>query len=953
MSGITTGVGLFSGIDSASIIEQLLAVEARPRQLAESRLVQLQSQQAAYLDLNSRMNTLKSAAAKFRTSLSFLSKTATSSNPEVLSATASTDALQGSYTFVVDRLVTSQQLLSRGFADTDSSAAGIDELTFEDARGRLDRDTSLSLLNDGAGIDRGVFSIDTGSGPVEVDLSRASTVSDVLDAINNSGAGVTASVRDGAFVLSANNPLSTITVSDVGLNQTASSLGIEGTSAGSLTGDSVYRLNANTALSALNDGAGVGLTTGVGENRHDFKIDVNGVIVNVNLGDVYELEDEELTITEAAVSTLGGAIQRINDALDDAGVTTVNASINDTTGAIEFSNTAGRPLTFIENGATTARDLGLTTDTAFTDTAVTGRRVLAGLNETLLSSLNGGAGLAAQGTIDFTDRNGVAFSVDTSGLTTTQAILDEINAQATLAGADVTASLNSVGTGISITDASGGGLNLIVTSADSTAADLGIETGPTGVAESQVDSGSLQLRYISESTLLADLNNGNGLGEGRIEFTDSNGKVFEVDIGDDARSLGDIIDEINGQAGAAGSRIVASINETGDGLLITEPDDGLGGGVAIQVADTEGTIARDLRIAGESESTDSGLNRIDGTFETHLTFDPADTLEDVVQAINAAEVGVSVSILNTGDGGSAHRLSFTSEQSGRSGRFTLDAHGFDLGLDVLSEGDDAIVFFGSTDPAQGVLLQSDSNAFDDTLTGVTIDLNSASETPVTLSITRDNEQIESDIDALIKAFNDVIDRIDLQTRYDEDTGARGPLLGDGTAVSLRSQLFAEALGANEGFRDTFNTLTEVGITVGEGGKLSFDRDRFRDALAQDPDAVAELFTRRTIDTDAGSEVVNGVTVSDPNAATEYSELGIVVKLEEFANRYINSIDGVLKSKQDALDRQITLQQDRIEAINVKLENRRTVLERQFLAMEQAIGELQSMNASLASIGLAG
>ena len=155
MSGIMTGVGLFSGIDSASLIEQLLAVEARPRQLAERRLVQLQAQQAAYLDLNSRMSTLKNAASAFRTSLSFLAKSATSSNPETLSAVAGTDALQGSYTFVVDRLVTSRQLLSRGFTDTNASAAGIEELTFEDWRGRLDRDTSLALLNDGNGIDRG------------------------------------------------------------------------------------------------------------------------------------------------------------------------------------------------------------------------------------------------------------------------------------------------------------------------------------------------------------------------------------------------------------------------------------------------------------------------------------------------------------------------------------------------------------------------------------------------------------------------------------------------------------------------------------------------------------------------------------------------------------------------------------------------------------------------------
>jgi len=952
MGGITTGIGIFSGIDSATLIEQLLSIEARPRQLAQSRLIQLQSQQAAYLDLNSRMSTLKTAAASFRTDLSFLAKNATSSDKDVLSAVSGTDSLQGSYTFLVDRLVTSRQLLSRGFTDTDSSAAGIDELTFEDWRGRLDRNTSLSLLNDGAGVDRGTISIDAGSGPVEVDLSRAATVNDVLEVINSSGAGVTASLQDGSFVLTA-GPAQSITVSDVGLDQTASSLGIDGSATGTLTGSSVFHLNGNTTLSALNDGTGVGLTTTIGETRHDFKIDVNGTLININLGDEYTLDGENLEITEAAVSTLGGAVTRINDALDDAGVTTVSASIDASTGAIEFSNTAGRDLTFIENGATTARDLGLTTDTAFTDLTVSGRRVLGGLNETLLSSLNGGSGLASQGTLNITDRNGVAFNVDTSGLTTTQGVLDAINSAAGVAGADISASLSSVGTGFSLTDTSGGVGNFIVTSADSTAADLGLETGAGGVTESTVDSGSLQMRYIAESTLLSELNGGSGISQGEIKFTDSNGTIFSVDVGDDARSLGDIIDEINSQSSVAGSRITASINSTGDGLLIGEPDDGLGGSVAILVEDTEGTIARDLRIAGESESTDSGLNLIDGSLEVTLAFDPADTLEDVVQAINSSEAGVSVSILNTGGGGASNRLSFVSENSGASGRFTLDTHGFDLGLDVLSDGDDAIVFFGSTDPARGVLLQSESNTLDSVLTGVTIDLHSTSTDPIELTVSRDEERVEGDVEAMINAFNDVIGRIDLQTRFDEESGARGPLLGDGTAISLRSSLFSEFLGENVGFEDTFNSLGEVGITIGEGGKLNFDRDRFREALDQDPQAVQDMFTRRTIDPDSGTSVVDGVTITDPEAETEFTELGIVVKLEEFANRYISSINGVFTTRRDALDNQIALQESRIESINLKLENRRVILGRQFLAMEKAIGQLQTMNSTLGSIGLVG
>ena len=40
MSGITSTVGLISGIDTGSLIEQLLQIEARPRTLAQQRLVQ-------------------------------------------------------------------------------------------------------------------------------------------------------------------------------------------------------------------------------------------------------------------------------------------------------------------------------------------------------------------------------------------------------------------------------------------------------------------------------------------------------------------------------------------------------------------------------------------------------------------------------------------------------------------------------------------------------------------------------------------------------------------------------------------------------------------------------------------------------------------------------------------------------------------------------------------------
>src|SRR4051812_23915729 len=154
MGGISSGTGLFSGIDTGSLIEQLLAIEARPKQLAQQRVLQLRQQQAAYLDLNSKVQALKSASAAFRTGNVFQSNKATSSNDNVLSATASIGAPPGSYPFVVDRLVSTQQLISRGFADASSTGVNAGTFTFEPAASRLDRETSLADLNAGDGVSR-------------------------------------------------------------------------------------------------------------------------------------------------------------------------------------------------------------------------------------------------------------------------------------------------------------------------------------------------------------------------------------------------------------------------------------------------------------------------------------------------------------------------------------------------------------------------------------------------------------------------------------------------------------------------------------------------------------------------------------------------------------------------------------------------------------------------------
>lgn len=937
MSGITTGVGIFSGIDTGSLINQLIQVASRPKVLAQQRIVQLQAQQAAFLDLTSRLNSLKTAASKFNIDKVFQTARATSSNPQALAASASSGATPGAYSFIIDRVVSTQQLLSRGFADRDASSIGARRFIIEPAQGRLDRDVPLSELNGGMGVSRGriVITDSTGSS-VTVDLSRTGTVGEVLEAINTAGNGrFSARVQGDRFVITDTaGGAGTLTVGNAAGSTTATSLGIEGAastsgSGGSLTGASVYRLGGGTALQSLNDGNGIRLNTAIGSSTPDFSITTrDGSVISIDLGNIYDAEGK---LTASAPSTLQGVIDRINEQSEGK----VTASIGpDGVGLRLVDNTAG-PGTFAVtddplSGAAT--DLGIARSADGGGGVIDGARILAGLNSTLVSNLLGGRGLD-DGEITLTARDGSAFSFT---LPTGDSVSDLLDAFADATGGRIVAALDSTGTGIVLTDTTGGTGNLIVGGAAATA--LGLETDPAGVASSTLRSDRLHHRYVAASTLLSSLNGGVGLGAGVIEITNSSGARTRINIGDSVRTVGDLIAQING----ANTGVTARINDTGDGILLEDSADPPGG-QKIQVRDASGTIARTLNLAGEAAG-DGEDNVINGSFERIIELDDADTLDDLVQKINNAGAGVRASIINDGTGAAPFRLSLTSARSGAAGRFTIDAGDLDLGLQTISDGTDARIFYGSADAARGILLSSSSNIFDGVIPGVRIDALGVSDSPVTVTVSRDTDAIIKAVQDFVAAFNDVIGRINNVTSYDADTQRRGALLGDSTVQQLRASLFSTLDAPAQGVSGTFQYLSQVGIRIGSGGAISLDAEQLRTALEQDPQGVADLFAAKT--------PVPPRENPDPNAdppPLEYSSLGVAEQMVRLIDRYVNTADGILRRRNETYDAQIRTQNERIAAIDAKLATQRLILERQFVAMERAIGQMQSQSGALISL----
>ncbi|MCA9239411.1 MAG: hypothetical protein KDA37_04390, partial [Planctomycetales bacterium] len=516
MSGIQSSVGLITGIPIQDTVDQLMALSARPRDLLVSRTQESTAEQGAVDQLASLVLGLRFSLTNLDRTSTYTSRTATSSVTSAVSVTVPNGASPklGSYQLTPLRTASAHQLVSSSLSDL-QDAIGEGELKFRFG-GHVDKGIALSQLNSGNGFTPGKIRITDRSGATGViDLRGAVTIDDVISAINESEAiSVTASTSGDSLVLTDNTGESgNFRVQEVSGGTTAATLGLAGLNAAAdtLTGSDVFSLHEGALLSTLNDGGGVWIT----DSSDELAID--------DL--VFTLADEtEAGVDLSGATTLGDVVDAINNDEDLAGK--VSAAISADGNRLEVTDlTSGAGAFAISNNSalgTAADDLGLSG--AASGGVITGERLVSGLKDTLVSSLNGGRGFTL-GAIDVTDRSGGTDTVDLSSAETLSQIVDLLNASS----ADITASINSSRNGIQILDSSGGTGNLIVAEngGGTTAADLGIAVDDT---VSSVNTGSLSRRVASNATLLSSLNRGEGVDLDDFQITDSAGKKIVVDL---------------------------------------------------------------------------------------------------------------------------------------------------------------------------------------------------------------------------------------------------------------------------------------------------------------------------------------------------------------------------------------------------------------------------------------
>ena len=105
MSRITFG-GLASGLDTNTMINQLIELERQPIVQKEQRIQVLEQVKDAWRDINMRLRHLRSTVQELSKKENILSKQAVSTNTSYVQATADSSAENATYELKVNKLAT-------------------------------------------------------------------------------------------------------------------------------------------------------------------------------------------------------------------------------------------------------------------------------------------------------------------------------------------------------------------------------------------------------------------------------------------------------------------------------------------------------------------------------------------------------------------------------------------------------------------------------------------------------------------------------------------------------------------------------------------------------------------------------------------------------------------------------------------------------------------------------
>jgi flagellar hook-associated protein 2 len=345
-----------------------------------------------------------------------------------------------------------------------------------------------------------------------------------------------------------------------------------------------------------------------------------------------------------------------------------------------------------------------------------------------------------------------------------------------------------------------------------------------------------------------------------------------------------------------------------------------------------GTYALDVTQLASAQKSFTNSYSSGTTFGTgQLTFtvggvatDPIDltgpaTLQEVGAQINGAKIGVTATVITSGDG--SQRMILTGDKSGSGNGFSLTStatpsagQALDA-FDVLTPTLQRSSAQDATMTIDGIAVTASTNNFSTAIEGLT--LTAAKIGQSTVTVKNDPTKITDAAQAFVDSYNAVTTVIKNNSNYNSTTKTAQAFNGDAASRSIVETMGTTRTTVPDSLSTaSFKTLNELGITIQQSGQLSLDKSKLSSAISTSP-----------------NEVVKTLNAYGEAFSTKVSEL--------------QGSNGAVSNRLNNLNATVKRDQDRVAALEARVALVEKRYRAQFTALDKYISAMNTTSTSLA------
>lgn len=312
-----------------------------------------------------------------------------------------------------------------------------------------------------------------------------------------------------------------------------------------------------------------------------------------------------------------------------------------------------------------------------------------------------------------------------------------------------------------------------------------------------------------------------------------------------------------------------------------------------------------------------------GSGTSHAITVSTTTPQGIADAINAANIGIKASLVDTGTSGANYVVQLAGK-TGTANSFTVSEDSTSILATDTPSG------FAAADASltvNGLSFSRSSNDITDIVAGLTISLNSATSGAANIALSRDTSAVEENIKEFVDAYNTTKAQLDALTKSESG----GALKGDTIVRALIRDVRGLMTNISSTPGTSISRLSDLGISITKTGVFAIDETDLKNSLTNNFDEIVTLLSADTTNQTEIGVASRGIAGDLSKLITDASSsLG-----------YLTTQTSELNSKVEGYEEDLTELEEKMAQLQARYE-------KQFLSMQRVVDEMNNTKDSLLS-----